>query len=83
MCLGTRHLKFLDATIGHVQHILEFLSVCGGGGRVGSRGKDERISFKGMPSRASLLKKKFRGGGGAKGPSAPPSAREVTVVTIL
>ena len=59
MCLGTRHLKFLDATIGHVQHILEFLSVCGGwgGGREGSRGKDERISFKGMPSRASLLKK--------------------------
>ena len=55
MCLGTRHLKFLDATIGHVQHILEFLSVCGG--RVGSRGKDERISFKGMPSRASLFKK--------------------------
>ena len=32
MCLGTLHLKFLDATIGHVQHILEFLSVCGGGG---------------------------------------------------
>ena len=58
MCLGTLHLKFLDATIGHVQHILEFLSVCGGGGgRVGSRGKDERISFKGMPSRASLFKK--------------------------
>ena len=57
MCLGTRHLKFLDATIGHVQHILEFLSVCGGGGREGSRGKDERISFKDMPSRASLFKK--------------------------
>ena len=60
MCLGTRHLKFLDAKIGHVQHILEFLSVCGGGWggeREGSRGKDERISFKGIPSRASLFKK--------------------------
>ena len=38
MCLGTRHLKFLDATIGHVQHILEFLSVCGGGGGGGGAG---------------------------------------------
>ena len=34
MCLGTRHLKFLDAKIGDVQHILE----CVGEGRGGEPG---------------------------------------------
>lgn len=43
MCLGTRHLKFLDATIGHVQHILEFLSVCGGWGG-GGRGAGVKMN---------------------------------------
>lgn len=60
MCLGTRHLKFLDATIDNrartaYSWVLE--CVWGVGGREGDRGKDERISFKGMPSRASLFKK--------------------------